>query len=82
MAWRGESWTLNISEFHSGAGVSFLSDVLEIGGLPQRYYLSEKACAGILRRAERRGKVLPEMLKGALEKVVSVTTKEGQRLEL
>ena len=32
-----------------------------------RYYLSPKACQGILRRANRRGKVLPERLQKALE---------------
>ncbi len=44
-----------------------LSDTLEIGDLPQRFYLSPKACKGILNRAERRGKKLPPMLKEALE---------------
>jgi DNA (cytosine-5)-methyltransferase 1 len=38
------------------------------GGALQKYYLSEKACLGILRRAERRGKVLPPMLDQALRK--------------
>lgn len=33
---------------------------------PERYFLSGKACAGILRRAERRGKELPPMLDAAL----------------
>jgi hypothetical protein len=46
-----------------------LSDVLETGPLPQRFYLSQKACAGILRRAEKRGKELPPMLREALEAV-------------
>lgn len=32
----------------------------------QKYYLSEKACLGILRRAEKRGKELPEILRLAL----------------
>jgi hypothetical protein len=40
---------------------------LERGSLPQRFYLSPKACAGILRRAQRRGKELPPALKEALE---------------
>ena len=35
--------------------------------VPIRYYLSPKACQGILRRANRRGKVLPERLQKALE---------------
>jgi hypothetical protein len=44
-----------------------LSDVLEIGELPQRYFLSATACKGILRRAEKRGKALPPQLRQALE---------------
>ena len=71
-----EFWTLNGAE-HTGIqepsrnaeGVCSLSDVLEISQVPQRFYLSAKACQGILRRAERRGKELPTMLKKALEAV-------------
>ena len=48
-----------------------LSDTLETGAVPQRYYLSAKACAGILRRAEKRGKKLPEQLQAALEEVAT-----------
>ena len=61
-----ECWTLNGSESPNDAAVSSLSDILETGELPQRFFLSEKACAGILRRAERRGKTLPEALATAL----------------
>jgi hypothetical protein len=46
-----------------------LSDVLETSAVPPRFYLSAKACAGILRRAERRGKDLPPALQSALEAV-------------
>lgn len=35
--------------------------------VPEKYYLSQKACEGFLRRAERRGKKLPDVLKTALE---------------
>jgi len=66
-------WTLNGSEHNgthapsrSDGGVCSLSDVLETGELPPRFSLSAKACAGILRRAQRRGKDLPTMLKAAL----------------
>src|SRR5690606_6863890 len=55
-----ECWTLSTSEFPSDAAVCSLSDVLETGEVPQRFYLSAKACQGILRRAEKRGKKLPE----------------------
>ena len=64
-----ECWTLNTSEFHKDAAVCSLSDILEAGEVPQRYYLTPKACAGILRRAEKRGKELPEELRRALEAV-------------
>jgi len=61
-----ECWTLSSSEFPSVAAVCSLSDVLEDGSVPQRFYLSAKACEGILRRAKRRGKELPPMLDAAL----------------
>jgi hypothetical protein len=61
-----ECWTLSSSEWPSDAVVCSLSDILEIGDLPQRFYLTPKACAGILRRAEKRGKTLPEALATAL----------------
>lgn len=35
--------------------------------VPQKYYLSAKACLGILRRAEQRGRTLPEVLETALK---------------
>ena len=61
-----ECLTLNTVEWHSEGVVSLLSDTLEIGDLPPQYYLSDIACAGILRRAHRRGKNLPHTLKVAL----------------
>ena len=54
------------SEPHNGVVVSRLSQILEECA-PQKYYLSEKACIGILRRASRRGKPLPEALETALK---------------
>jgi hypothetical protein len=61
--------TLNTSEWHSAAAVCSLSDTLETGELPQRFFLSATACKGILRRAEKRGKVLPPALEQALKAV-------------
>jgi DNA (cytosine-5)-methyltransferase 1 len=44
-----------------------LSDLLEPPEcVPEKYYLSATACRGILRRAEKRGKVLPPLLDIAL----------------
>ena len=57
----------------NAAGVCSLSDTLETGDVPQRFYLSATACRGILRRAEKRGKELPEPLRLALEAVAGAT---------
>ena len=62
-----EFWTLSGLESPSAVAVCSLSHTLETGDVPQRYYLSAKACSGILRRAERRGKELPLALKASLE---------------
>lgn len=50
---------------HSVAEESRLSQILEVNPLP-KYNLTAKACLGILRRAEQRGKDLPERLKAVL----------------
>ena len=63
----GESLMPNISEWPNAADVCLLSQVLERDSIQQKFYLSGKACAGILRRAEARGKKLPEALEKALQ---------------
>jgi len=68
------SWTRATSESPSDAVASSLSDVLEeIGTVQDRFYLSRKASLGILRRAERRGKILPEPLERALRAKAELT---------
>lgn len=67
-ALRTEFLTRNIGESPSAAVESTLSQILE-ANVPKKYYLSAKAYEGILRRAERRGKELPPMLKTALEQM-------------
>ena len=62
---RGESLMRNIGEFPSEENVSSLSQILQ-EGVPEKYYLSPKACQGILRRASVRGKKLPAVLEKAL----------------
>lgn len=61
----GEHWMPNTGEFPNEERESTLSQILEETPHP-KYYLSEKACLGILKRAEKRGKVLPEILHTAL----------------
>ncbi|MFL9998978.1 hypothetical protein PQR34_47300 [Paraburkholderia sediminicola] len=58
--------TLSSSAWPSDAAVRSLSDVLETGDHLQRYCLSARACLGILRRAAKRGKILPRPLARAL----------------
>lgn len=63
--WLGDSLTLNIGESPNAERESLLSQILEVN-VPQKYYLSARACQGILTRASRRGKPLPELLEQAL----------------
>lgn len=55
----------NTGECPSAAVESHLSWILEVD-VPVKYYLTPQACQGILNRAERRKKELPQMLKAAL----------------
>ena len=89
MAWRGAPLTLAISVLHNDEGASLssatvttLSMVLEPNA-PRRFSLSAKAAAGILRRADRREKTLPESLRHALETLAATSPQpspqNGQR---
>ena len=59
--WPGSFGTLNTSECPSDVVESFLWQILQ-AIVPSRYYLSQKACKGILRRSTGRSKSLPEEL--------------------
>lgn len=61
----GEFSMLSFGECPSVENASHLSQILEASPHP-KYSLSAKACLGIVRRAERRGKELPPLLKAAL----------------
>lgn len=64
----GASSTLNIGECPNVAVESFLSRILQpMTDVPEKYFLSARACLGILRRAKERGKELPEELRSALK---------------
>lgn len=67
--WHGDSLTLNIGESPNAERESLLSWILE-DNVPQKYYLSARACQGILTRASRRGKALPDILRQALMDVI------------
>ena len=63
----GECLTRNTGEYPREENASSLSQIL-IANVPEKYYLSPRACQGILLRASKRGKELPPLLKAALER--------------
>lgn len=73
---RGYSLTLNFGEKPRIPRPSKLSQILEANPDP-KYNLSAKACAGILNRAARRGKELPEQLRTALEEQATPSKSGG-----
>jgi hypothetical protein len=64
-----EEYCLNCGEKPLTEKQTKLSDILEEDADP-KYNLSAKACEGILRRADKRGKALPDVLREALENQV------------
>jgi len=79
--WRGDASTLNTGVSPREEKESSLSQILQ-DDPPDRYYLTRKACLGILRRASERGKELPEKLKRALEIQAGITQPDGKPTEL
>ena len=66
----GGHTTRSTGECPNVVAESTLSQILQ-ADVPVKYSLSPKACNGILRRAEKRGKELPDMLREALLEVVN-----------
>ena len=64
--WPGASSSLSSGVFPKEDNASTLSQIL-MDKVPPRFYLSPRACQGILRRASEHGRVLPEVLRLALE---------------
>ena len=57
-----------------------LSHLLETE-VPEKYYLSERACLGILRRSQVRGKTLPEVLRIALIRQAGLSMEQYEQLK-
>ena len=66
----GEYTMHSFGEYPNEENVSLLSQILE-EEVPPKYSLSAKACQGILNRANKRGKKLPEILQKALEQQIA-----------
>ena len=75
--WRGGASRLNTGVSPKDAKESSLSQILQADP-PLKYYLSPKACLGILRRAFERGKELPKKLERALKIQAGLMRPDGQ----
>lgn len=76
--WLGGSLMLNIGESPNAERESLLSWILQVD-VPEKYYLSAKACRGILIRASRRGKKLKELLETALLEMIEWWDSRGDK---
>ena len=79
--WLGGAWMLNTGVSPNDARESSLSQILQ-DAPPIKYYLSPKACLGILRRASERGKALPPKLERALKIQAGLMRPDGQPTDL
>ena len=79
--WLGGAWMLNTGVSPNDARESSLSQILQ-DAPPIKYYLSPKACLGILRRASERGKALPPKLERALKIQAGLMRLDGQPTDL
>ena len=79
--WLGGAWMLNTGVSPNDARGSSLSQILQ-DAPPIKYYLSPKACLGILRRASERGKALPPKLERALKIQAGLMCPDGQPTDL
>jgi len=77
----GEPWIVNFSESLKDEEDSSLSQILQVD-VPEKYFLSEKACLGILRRSQKRGKTLPEVLEIALVEQAKLSWEEYEEKKM
>lgn len=52
----------NVPSVLNGENACFLWQVVKMASIPQKYFLSVRACSGVLVRAARRGKKVPAPL--------------------
>lgn len=79
MGFNGVCSTASISEWPNDVRVCSLSDILEPHA-PPRFYLSPRACRGVLRRAQKRQRTLPSRLHQALEFVANLQDAEWKTI--
>lgn len=75
---RGLAGRINVEEWPNDASVATLTDILQpTSEVHPRFFLSPKACAGILRRAEKRGVKLPQKFKEAAERGAGLSASDA-----
>ena len=67
MAWRGACLTARTSESPSSVVESTLLPCIETRKVPHKYFLSQNAATGILRRVDQMGRNLPPSFRRSLE---------------
>lgn len=78
--WDGDAWTPNTGESPNAEIESSLSQILLQEPVQSKYYLTEKACKGILRRSSKYGKTLPRVLESALKRQVNASLDDKEKL--
>ena len=79
--WRGDALMLNTGVSPREEKESSLSQILQEDP-PLKYYLTSRACMGILRRSHERGKELPDKLKRALQIQAGIIQPDGRPTDL
>ncbi len=75
---RGLAGRINVEEWPNDASVKNLAEILQpMSEVDDRFILSPKACAGILRRAEKRGVKLPQKFKEAAERGAGLSASDA-----
>ena len=67
MVWRGVCLTAKISESPNHVAESSLLECIETQNVPDKYFLSQNAAKGILRRVDDQGRNLPPSFRQSLE---------------
>ena len=79
IVWRGMCWTPRTLEWHNEEKECSLSEVLETS-VPQKYYLSRKAVAGMIRRSKKWGRggyvFLQKRQKGETRQIVLLSLQQ------
>ena len=75
---RGLAGRINVEEWPNDASVQSLKNILQPNSeVHPRFFLSPKACSGILRRAEKRGCELPQKFKEAVERGAGLSASDA-----